>query len=554
MASAFRAVGVEAVDDVDQPARGDAVGKAEHFAAPPSPAVPQPPPNHVPLDPLPSGATAAASAAGLAPGDHLPVGGALAPPEVIAHEPAAEPPVAGVHAATPPSQPQPAEAIQPVEGIVLLADAKAQCPCGSIINRSSIYRHAIAGDGRCSGGQTLTVEQLMCMKEITFTAKANYMRSYREKKPGSDRRRRPWGPSRRRLSGGVPPAGGGVGPAPLQDVGSPGTAAAAVSSAAMVSVDGMLQFPTAAAAHDPSSGMNVVPAVAAAAAAAAAAAGEQQPQFVEEMSTCPVADCGKTCRSRNLYEHVSSKSCRGGHLLSLDEVNAIKTIAKNARAKYNSARKIGLRLPKNQPNAAGVIGDLSISRMPNSDVAMAGTDEQMAMFASPGPVSDTLQGGVANMQQSAGAGPILNSPAPLPSAGNDDDGVKSTQSPSIAPPTPNVQTTAALRTIQADDPLLDIKIRDIGVAMARSVARGHPEAEKRELEEQIIAGVEAYRLTATVLCARRPPSELLARRILSQRFAAHADEAEDGVFWAVVDFIERSRSGEFSKVIGPTPS
>lgn len=553
MATEFRAVGVEAVDEVDQPARGDPVSKAEHFAPTPSPAVAHPPPNHVPLDPLPGSATVAASAAGLAPGDHVAVGGALAPAGVVAHEPAAEQPVAGVHAATPAAQPQPAETVQPVDGIVLLPDAKAQCPCGTIINRSSIYRHAIAGDGRCSGGQTLTVEQLMCMKEITFTAKANYMRSYREKKPGSDRRRRPWGPTRRRFSGGLSATDAGVGSA-LQDGGPPGTATAAVSTAAIVSVDGMLQFPPSAAAHDPSAGMNVVQGVAAAAAAAAAASGEQQPQFVEEMSTCPVADCGKTCRSRNLYEHVSSKSCRGGHLLSLDEVNAIKTIAKNARAKYNAARKISLRLPKNQPMAAGVIGDLSMSRMPNSDVAMAGTDEQMAMFASPGPVADTLQGGVANMQQSAGAGPILNSPAPLPSNGNDDDGVKPNQSPSMAPAITNAQTPSALRAIPADDPLLDLSIRDIGLAMARAVARGHPEAEKRELEEQIVAGVEAYRLTATVLCARRPPSEILARRILSQRFAANGDDAEDGVFWAVVDFIERSRSGELSKVMGPSPS
>jgi hypothetical protein len=114
----------------------------------------------------------------------------------------------------------------------------------------------------------------------------------------------------------------------------------------------------------------------------------------------------------------------------------------------------------------------------------------------------------------------------------------------LAPPAPPAPPAVA-----AGDPLLDMSIRELGVLMARVVTRGHTEEEKRSLEAAIVAGVEAYRLTALVLCARRPPSEALARRILSQR---QAEDAEDGVFWAVVEFIERSRSGELAKIISST--
>jgi hypothetical protein len=132
----------------------------------------------------------------------------------------------------------------------------------------------------------------------------------------------------------------------------------------------------------------------------------------------------------------------------------------------------------------------------------------------------------------------------------------STPTPSTAPPAGgslaggDTPATTAAPAVGADDPVLDMSIRDIGALMARVVTRGHAEQEKRELEAQITAGVEAYRLTALVLCARRPPSEVLARSVLCKRTPA---DAEDGVFWSVVEFIERSRNGELARIISAPP-
>jgi hypothetical protein len=94
--------------------------------------------------------------------------------------------------------------------------------------------------------------------------------------------------------------------------------------------------------------------------------------------------------------------------------------------------------------------------------------------------------------------------------------------------------------------ILDLPIRDIGILMARTVTRGHSDPERAELQAVIMAGVTNYRLTALVLCAKKPEAETLARQLLIGR---DQPNLTDGVFWATVEFIERARNNELASII-----
>jgi hypothetical protein len=306
-------------------------------------------------------------------------------------------------------------------GIKLLPEQKAQCVCGRVINRSSIYRHAIAGDGQCSGGSTLSEQDIAAMRHITFLAKASYMRDYREK-VAYDRR------SRGAVVSGADRAGmllDGQLVMPIRKAG-------AVASKRNL---GMGDY-----RHEQSSfGSNYVD------------------DMEGESAKCPSPACGRIVRARNLFEHVSSKTCNGGHLLSAAQLADIKSVAKAARVKHKSVRKV------RQPDAIDVSESLDPGAiaLPHAAHTLGGDPNMITFF--PHPSDQQNAGGIASSD------PLLS--------------------------TPNV---------------LDLSIREIASMMARVVCRGHSDEEKKILDSQIVEGVESYRLTALVLLAKKPSAEVSA--------------------------------------------
>jgi hypothetical protein len=331
-------------------------------------------------------------------------------PEVTGHD---LPNDAGLAAESPP--------VESLGGIKLLPDQKAQCVCGRVINRSSIYRHAIAGDGQCSGGSNLTEQDIAAMRDITFLAKASYMRNYREK-TSRDRRSRSvvavaGAPGRAgELSGGQPQV-------PMHKPGAMDSRQAALES----------EF-----RQDPSG----------------FASGYFEDNE-EETAECPAPECGRSVRARNLFEHVSSKTCKGGHRLSTVQLSGIKSIAKAARVKYKTARKA-------RPlDSMDVSNPLCSDAMPLQHAAHAvGNEPNMLSFFSH-----------QTEQQNVPGAPLSDTSLPFPN-------------------------------------VLDMSIRDIAVVMARVVCRGHTDVEKKQLEAEIVDGVENYRLTALVLLAKKPSAEV----------------------------------------------
>jgi hypothetical protein len=319
-----------------------------------------------------------------------------------------------------------AAASLPVEslgGIKLLSDQKAQCVCGRVINRSSIYRHAIAGDGQCSGGSILTEQAITAMRDITFLAKASYMRNYREKTSRDRRSRGAVAVAVASDRAGV--LSGGQPEIPLHKPGATDSRQAAVDS----------EF-----RQDPSG----------------FAAEYFEDTEEEETAKCPAPECGRSVRARNLFEHVSSKTCKGGHLLSTVQLSGIKSIAKTARVKYKSARKA-------RPSDNMDVGDALVSppmSLQHAAHAMGNEPNMITFFSH---------------QTEQQNGPVAPS--------SDHNSL----------PVPNV---------------LDMSIRDISALMARVVSRGHTDEEKKQLEAEIMNGVENYRLTALVLLAKKPSAEV----------------------------------------------
>lgn len=346
-----------------------------------------------------------------------------------------------------------------INGIALIPDGKARCLCGNVINRSSVYRHAIAGDGHCSGGAQLSEDQISAMREITFAAKASYMRAYREK-TGSDKKRRASRAAVTPVTEHLLTSVRDVESLALsQTIANTDVACIPARTTTSRSID-------CASIAEPQTNFVVDRLVQHDSIPDVATSGDVT---AEETSKCPAAECGRTVRSRNLFEHVSSKTCRGGHLLSSAQLCAVRTIAKAARVKYNVSRKA----KKHRPESFGATALGPV----NTAISASNSFPSHAFL-------------------SASMGPQLHSEQGFP--------LLISQSQYEQPNT----VIGASRASMAFPNLLDMSIRDIGVLMARVVCRGHNDSDKKPLEVLIVEGVQDYRLTALVLCAKKPPSEV----------------------------------------------
>jgi trimeric autotransporter adhesin len=347
----------------------------------------------------------------------------------------------------------------------------------------------------------------------------------------------------------------------------------------------------------------------------------------EEMAVCPAADCGRTVRCRNLFEHVSSKTCKGGFALSGAQLSAIKAIAKKARTKHHAARRtlqvhdhVTLSMPSlyttsatagvttsiATTSAAGTTGaPLAVEMAPTAAAVTLGVSASTPFshgavaapatsgYPTPSPavaaavaaaaaaaVAASIPVQVSGVDHNPGSSLLLS---PLVAERYHDHHVGSHSDAVLMPEstvgetceasgtgkidaqvvtasdTARRETAVAGMDIPAAIPnrsasqsamrsqhVLDLAIRDIGNLMARTVTRGHSDPERQELQAIIIGGVVRYRLTALVLCARKPASEDLARSLLLER---GEPPVQDGVFWSVVEFIERARNNELAKII-----
>lgn len=369
----------------------------------------------------------------------------------------------------------------------------------------------MGGGGNCAGGSKLSDAQIDRMKEITLQAKATYMREYREKArgPNPNRLRK----KRRRRSENVDGEGEGEG-----DIAGGEKDAADAAEGGEGGGEGETGAGEAECDGTPDTGF---------------IAG-----FVVERTTCPVEGCGKTWRSRNLLEHMSSKTCRGGHLLTVAQLKEVKELVKNARSRERSARKPKVKRGRLERGSAGADGGLFTD--------LGGSAPVVSVPVLDGAANETSPLGVSPEGNSTAAGSHLSTAA-LEAAAKSSllSGPLKTDGGAAAPGSGNGHAASA---VDADNPVLSVGIDTIGEAMAKVVTRGFPEDEKVELEKQIIDGVEGYKLTALVLCAARPASEDLAHHVLSRRVEKRGT-VEGGVFWAVVEFIERSRRGELETIL-----